>query len=75
MIFKINFDEIMFLCKHIIDRRTCLQGNRSDGVPVVKWYESAVEKRSQIPFILLVCVCCFGCECTICAPVSRSVCV
>ncbi len=36
---------------------TCkINGNRSDGVPVVNWYKSAVENRWKLPFILQVAV-------------------
>jgi hypothetical protein len=34
---------------------TCkMNGNRSDGVPVVNWYKSAVESRWKFPFLLHV---------------------
>ncbi len=43
---------------HGLHTATCkLNGNRSDGVPVVNWYKSAVEKRWEFPFVLQDAVC------------------
>ncbi len=39
------------------DTATCkINGNRSDGVPVVSWYQSPVEDCWKFPFILQVAV-------------------